>query len=136
MSAAETRALIERYYDAFNAGSIEGMLACLDEDVAHDVNQGERRIGIEKFKQFSIHMAISYEETLADMVIMVSEDGRRAAAEFTVRGSYLKTDEGLPPADGQTYSLPAGAFFEIDDGKITRVTTHYNLKDWVAQVSR
>lgn len=136
MSAAETRALIERYYDAFNAGSIEGMLACLDEDVAHDVNQGERRIGTEKFKQFSIHMALSYKESLGDMVIMVSEDGRRAAAEFTVRGSYLKTDEGLPPADGQTYSLPAGAFFEVEDGKITRVTTHYNLNDWIAQVSR
>jgi steroid delta-isomerase-like uncharacterized protein len=70
------------------------------------------------------------------MVIMVSEDGRRAAAEFTVRGSYLKTDEGLPPADGQTYSLPAGTFFEVEDGKITRVTTHYNLNDWIAQVSR
>ena len=136
MSAAETRALIERYYDAFNAGSIEGMLACLDEDIAHDVNQGERRIGLEKFKQFSIHMALSYKENLGDMVIMVSEDGRRAAAEFTVRGSYLKTDEGLPPADGQTYSLPAGAFFEVEDGKITRVTTHYNLNDWIAQVSR
>lgn len=136
MSAAETRALIERYYDAFNASSIEGMLACLDEDVAHDVNQGERRIGIEKFKQFSIHMALSYKENLGDMVIMVSEDGRRAAAEFTVRGTYLKTDEGLPPADGQTYSLPAGAFFEVEDGKITRVTTHYNLNDWIAQVSR
>lgn len=136
MSAALTRALIERYYDAFNAGSIEGMLACLDEDVAHDVNQGERRIGIEKFKQFSIHMALSYKESLGDMVIMVSEDGRRAAAEFTVRGSYLKTDEGLPPADGQTYSLPAGTFFEVEDGKITRVTTHYNLNDWIAQVSR
>jgi conserved hypothetical protein, steroid delta-isomerase-related len=134
MSAAETRALIERYYAAFNEGSIEGMLACLDEDVAHDVNQGGRRIGVEAFKDFSIHMKRSYKERLADMVIMVSEDGTRAAAEFTVHGTYLETDEGLPPAKGQTYTLPAGTFFQIEDGRIVRVTTHYNLKDWIAQV--
>ncbi|TDH36156.1 hypothetical protein E2A64_12765 [Pseudohoeflea suaedae] len=134
MSKEATRDLIERYFAAFNDHSIEGMLACLHEDVAHDVNQGERRIGLASFKEFSIHMERSYREQLSDMVIMVSEDGNRAAAEFTVRGEYLATDEGLPPADGQTYSLPAGTFFEIDDGKISRVTTYYNLKDWIAQV--
>ena len=134
MSKDATRDLIERYFTAFNDHSIDGMLACLDEDVAHDVNQGERRIGKAEFKEFSVHMARSYREELTDMVIMVSDDGHRAAAEFTVHGEYLATDEGLPPANGQTYSLPAGTFFEIDDGKISRVTTYYNLTDWIAQV--
>jgi hypothetical protein len=31
--------------------------------------------------------------------------------------------------------LPAGGFFEIRGGKIARVTTFYNLNDWIAQVS-
>jgi hypothetical protein len=31
--------------------------------------------------------------------------------------------------------LPAGAFFAIRDGKISRVTTYYNLTDWIAQVT-
>ncbi|ODN68974.1 ketosteroid isomerase-related protein [Methylobrevis pamukkalensis] len=136
MSATETRALIARYYEAFNAGSIEGMLALLDEDVAHDRNQGERKIGRETFKDFSIHMKRCYREHLTDLVIMVSEDGSHAAAEFTVNGTYLETDEGLPPASGQTYVLPAGTFFQIEDDKIVRVTTCYNLNDWIAQVSR
>ena len=52
MSQDDSRALVERYFTAFNDHSIDGMLACLDEDVAHDVNQGERRIGIAKFKDF------------------------------------------------------------------------------------
>jgi hypothetical protein len=30
--------------------------------------------------------------------------------------------------------LPAGAFFELADGRITRVTTYYNLADWTTQV--
>ena len=69
------------------------------------------------------------------MVIFVSEDGARAAAEYVVNGTYLETDEGLPEANGQTYRLPAGSFFTLKDGKIARVTTYYNLADWVRQVS-
>ena len=49
-------------------------------------------------------------------------------------GTYLAADEGLPPAQGQTYRLPAGAFFELRDGKVARVTNYYNLQDWLRQV--
>ena len=53
-------------------------------------------------------MSHHYRETLTDIVIMVSDDGTRAAAEFTVNGAYLNAD-GRPPANGQRYVLPAGA---------------------------
>jgi steroid delta-isomerase-like uncharacterized protein len=49
-------------------------------------------------------------------------------------GKYLKNDEGLPPATGQEYRLPAGAFFEIRDNKVARITNYYNLQDWIKQV--
>ena len=52
-----------------------------------------------------------------------------------MHGEYLQTDPGLPEARGQRYVLPAGSFFALRDGKITRVTTYYNLQDWIAQVS-
>lgn len=136
MTAAETRALIAHYYDAFNAGNAAGMLDCVSDDVEHRVNEGGIRRGRGKFAEFCSHMGVSYRETLKDMVIFSSEDGSRAAAEFVVHGTYLQTDPGLPEAHGQTYVLPAGAFFDVADGRITRVTTFYNLKDWVAQVSR
>ena len=136
MSQAETVALIERYIAAFNAGDSEGMLACLSDDVAHDINQGGREIGKDKFRWFLGMMGRHYREELSDVVVMTGQGGGRAAAEFTVRGTYLSTAEGLPEANGQTYSLPAGIFFEIDDGLISRVTTYYNLEDWVAQVSK
>lgn len=132
---AAAEALIRRYYDAFNRGDTNGMVACLDDDVAHDVNQGPRRVGVAAFREFCAHMARCYRERLDDMIVMATTDGRRAAAEFTVIGTYLATDEGLPPASGQTYRIPAGAFFEIRDGRLTRVTTHYNLPDWTAQVA-
>jgi steroid delta-isomerase-like uncharacterized protein len=131
----ETAALIRRYYDAFNAGDSEGMLACLTDDVIHDVNQGERRTGKDKFRAFNARMDHHYKERLEDIAVMVSKDGARAAAEFNVHGTYLVTDSGLPEAKGQTYVLPAGTFFAIRDGKIARVTTYYNLTDWITQVS-
>lgn len=130
-----TRALIERYYAAFNAGDAEGMLACLSDDVAHDINQGGRETGKAAFRAFMAHMDRCYRERLSHIVVMVSRDETRAAAEFVVHGEYLETDEGLPPAAGQTYTLPAGAFFEVGDGLIRRVTMHYNLADWMRQVA-
>ncbi len=127
--------LIARYYAAFNAGDTDGMLACLDENVRHDVNQGGVRHGKAAFAEFCAHMSRCYGERLTGIVIMTEATGTRAAAEFTVNGEYLATDEGLPEANGQTYTLPAGTFFEISGGRIARVTTYYNLGDWMAQVS-
>jgi steroid delta-isomerase-like uncharacterized protein len=135
MSAAQTEALVRRYYDAFNRGDVEELLACLNDDVVHDVNQGVRRPGKVAFRAFCGHMSRCYQEVLRDIVVMVSPDGRRAAAEFNVEGTYIETDEGLPEAHGQTYVLPAGTFFAIEDGRIARVTTYYNLTDWLVQVA-
>jgi steroid delta-isomerase-like uncharacterized protein len=126
--------LIQRYYAAFNAGDMAAFLALLTEDVAHDINQGKRESGKAAFGRFMQHMNRCYRERLVDLVIMASEDGRRAAAEFTVLGEYLVTDEGLPAAVGQSYRLPAGAFFELRDRQVARVSNYYNLPDWIAQV--
>lgn len=129
-----TESLIRAYYDAFNAGDRAGMLALLGDDVAHDVNQGGRQVGKAAFAAFMAHMDRCYAEQLVDITIMVDATGARAAAEFVVKGKYLATDEGLPEATGQTYDLPAGAFLSVADGRITRVTTYYNLQDWLKQV--
>jgi steroid delta-isomerase-like uncharacterized protein len=128
-------AAVRRYYDAFNAGDRAGMIACLADDFRHHVNEGARRDGKQRFADFMAHMDKCYREQLKDIVVMASADAARAAAEFVVHGEYLSTDDGLPPARGQNYVLPAGAFFSVRDGKITRVTTYYNLKDWIRQVS-
>lgn len=129
-----TRDLIEHYYDAFNRGDGAAMLACLGEDVVHDINQGERQEGKAAFAAFLAHMDRCYRERLSDIAIMVDDSGARAAAEFVVHGEYLATDEGLPDATGQRYVLPAGTFFEVRDGLIRRVSVYYNLVDWTRQV--
>jgi steroid delta-isomerase-like uncharacterized protein len=130
-----TLATIEAYYAAFNRGDIDGMLATLHDDFAHNVNEGETRLGKQAFVEFCRHMSETYSENLTDIVVFSGAGGTRGAAEFTVNGTYLKTDPGLPEARGQKYVLAAGGFFTLKDGKITRVTTYYNLQDWIRQVS-
>jgi steroid delta-isomerase-like uncharacterized protein len=135
MNRTDAIALIGRYYAAFNAGDADGMLACVTDDVEHRVNEGGIRRGRALFAEFCAHMGQSYRERLEDIAAFASDDGRRGAAEFTVNGTYLATDPGLPEARGQRYVLPAGAFFDLRDGRIARITTFYNLNDWIRQVS-
>ncbi|NOU20209.1 MAG: SnoaL-like domain-containing protein [Methyloglobulus sp.] len=131
----KTIALIEQYYAAFNSADMDTFLNLLTDDVIHDINQGKREIGKQAFTQFMACMNFNYKEQLVDMVIMATPDGTRAAAEFVVLGKYIKSDQGLPAAQGQEYRLPAGAFFEVRDNKVARITNYYNLQDWIAQVS-
>jgi steroid delta-isomerase-like uncharacterized protein len=129
-----TISLIQRYYAAFNAGAMDEFLDLLGDDVVHDINQGERQTGKPAFRAVMERMNRCYREQIVDLVVMADDDGARAAAEFTVLGTYLSGDEGLPMARGQQYRLPAGAFFAIEGGRVSRVTNYYNLQDWLAQV--
>jgi steroid delta-isomerase-like uncharacterized protein len=132
----ETIDLIRRYYDAFNRADWATMLTLLDEHVAHDINQGRRESGRARFAAFLERKSVSYDEQLKNVVVMVNDTGTRAAAEYMVHGEYKATDEGLPFAQGQRYVLPAGSFFDVVDGRITRVSNYYNLEDWLSQVRR
>ena len=128
--------LLQRYYAAFNRGDSEAMLDLLADDVVHEPSQGAVRQGKQAFAEFLDHMNRCYREQVIDPVFLTSADGTRGAAEFMLEGEYLATDAGLPPASGQSYRLRVGAFFAITDGRITRVSNHYNLADWLDQVKR
>ena len=128
--------LLQQYYDAFNRQDMGTFLNLLTDDVVHDINQGGREEGKVAFAAFMDRMNAHYREQIVDLSITCNDDGSRAAVEFRVLGEYLSTDEGLPEANGQSYDLPAGAFFQIRDGKVARITNYYNLQDWIDQVCR
>lgn len=125
--------LIQAYFDAFNAGDADGMAALVSDDLRHYPNQGEVRTGKAAFRAFLAEMDEAYREEARGLVIFTGPSGR-AAAEFVIHGEYLQSQSGLPEAKGQVYVLPVGSFFEIAEGRITRVSTHYNLSDWLRQV--
>lgn len=128
--------LVAQYYQAFNDKDWAKMIALADENIQHDSNEGATTKGIDAFKKFVNKMEVAYDETLTDIVLLSEPTETRVAAEFIVHGSYLHTEEGLPEAKGQKYVLPAGAFLEVKNEKITRVTTYYNLEHWIQLVSQ
>lgn len=132
MQSAE---ILRRYYHAFNRGDRETFLSLLDDDVEHHINQGEVERGREAFRAFMENMDRWYSETVEDLAIFTCDTPDRAAAEFMVRGKYLATADGLPPATGQTYLLPAAAFFTFRDGRIASVRMYYNAAEWLRQIS-
>jgi steroid delta-isomerase-like uncharacterized protein len=137
MSGAES--VVRAYYAAFNAGDVEAFLDLLADDVVHGISQGDEEVGKPAFARFMAHMNTCYREQIADLVVLTEPTGTRAAAEFTVHGVYIATDPGVPPgtppANNQSYVLPAGAFFTIREGKVLRVSNHYNLRDWVRLIA-
>ncbi len=132
MSALET---VKQYYSHFNNKNWQGMLDLLHVEIRHEPNQGEPRIGKEKFTEFLQLMDSSYEETLTEMVFFSEPTDTSVSVEFIVNGIYKKGEDGMPEAHGQSYTLPAAAFLEVTDGLISRVTTYYNLPLWISLVS-
>ncbi len=131
----QSQDIIEAYYAAFNAGDDARFLDLLTDDVMHDINQGTRQIGKPAFADFIKEMSRCYREQITDLVILTEPSGARAAAEFTVHGEYLEAGAAMPPAHGQRYVLPAGAFFVLRGGKVARISNYYNLPSWLAQVA-
>ena len=129
-----TEVLIHAYYNNFNRKDVDGFLNVLTDDIVHDINQGGREVGKSAFRSFMERMNRCYDEQIVDLQVMTNQEGSRAAAEFTVLGAYIGTDEGLPVARGQRYRLTAGAFFELKRDKISRISNTYNIKEWLRQV--
>lgn len=131
----DTKDLISTYYATFNSGDRDAFLSLLTSDVIHDLNQGGTEIGVPAFREFLARMDRSYSEQVEELTVLVHPtDPTRAAAEFFIRGTYLQTDDGLPPAAGQQYFLRVGAFFEVRNGKVSRITNYYNLQEWLRQI--
>lgn len=129
-----TEAVIGKYYEAFNQKNWHGMLSLLSEDVLHDINQGGTEKGKDVFQKFLGVMDEHYDEKVTDLVVF-TKDGR-GSAEFYIEGYYKKTQAGLPPAKNQFYKLRVGAFFDVKNGLITRITNYYNLPLWTDLVSK
>ncbi|MFN3455220.1 MAG: nuclear transport factor 2 family protein [Pseudobdellovibrio sp.] len=126
--------LVKSYYQAFNEGETQKMLSFLHHNVEHEINQGKTETGVDIFTQFMKHMDECYKEELKNMTFFVGDKAHKIAAEFDVHGTYLKTDGKLPEAKGQKYVIRAGAFIDIEDSKIKRISTYYNLPRWIEMV--
>lgn len=129
-----SKELIRRYYQKFNEAKFGEMIDLLAEEVQHDLNEGETQIGKPAFTAFMKVMDAHYSEQAVELEVFAGDHADRFAAEFFIEGKYKKAQTGLPEARNQPYRLRVGAFFEVKNGRISRVTNHYNLRQWIKMV--
>lgn len=131
----QTVALVKTYYDALNKKDMNLFFSIMSNDVIHDINQGASETGITKFKTYMKKTNNSFDENLSEILIMVSNDGKHAAAQWVDHGVYYKDYPGMKiHATNQKFTLNGGHFFEIHDGKLSRVTTYYNDTNFMEQI--
>lgn len=136
MSSKIAESIIRAYYQALNEKDMISFFDLLADDVVHDVNEGVQEHGKTAFRFFMNRVNRNYDEQVSDISIMFDESCNKAAAEFMVEGRYLESEFALPEAKGQHYKIKGGTFFELRDNLIVRVTSYYNLAEWVKQVEQ
>ena len=135
MPQTRMRALVNTFFAAFNAGDTSKLSQLVTEDIVIEVNQDGPRSGREAFLAVASLLRLTYNERVCSLRVMVSEDGQRAAAEYTV-----SSQQGTPPFatvrrafEGAGYQLRAGSFLEFRGERICRITTYYNQPDRVLE---
>jgi steroid delta-isomerase-like uncharacterized protein len=137
MSRQRAVETLKRLFVALNAGDRDATLACLAPEVAFDTFEGVREIGREAVRRVLAERGSVYRESMRDLVLMTEDSGRRGAAEFTLRGIYQGQAQGMPAASGQAFSVPGGAFFDIEDnGLVARASFVLNAAELVRQLEK
>ena len=121
MDRTETERLIADFLSALNARDMEALTALVGRDVVHDAPDGQRSVGAEALREGLFRQAAQSEETIADIVVMSDESGMHAAAEFTRRG-IQHAAAAEPGVEGRRYAMRDALLFEVDGGRITRVS--------------
>ncbi len=122
-----SHALIERYFSALNARDIGGVIDLLDDDIVHDPRDDERQIGREAFERYLIRHFQAYRERVDAITIFTADSETRFAAEYVLAGDYVEPGANRAAGSALRYSVPGASFFEIDDGRISRITTYAHM---------
>lgn len=134
MDGKAMRDLIDRFFAALEAHEGPALESLLAPDIVYDPAHGGRTVGRDAFRRAMAEQASSLAAVFADRALMVAAEGHRAAVECTMRGVYRRSLDGLPEARGQSFSLPAGVFFELENGRIARVSIFVRERDWLQQL--
>lgn len=133
----QTIKLVEDYFDALNKKDITIFRSILDQNVVNDGSFAAQPLkGIESFTQLLQNNYNSFNEERSHIVVLVSDNGKYAAAHWVENGVYVKDYPGFTVhAKQQKYCITGVNFFEIANNKIQRNTLYYDNADLMKQLS-
>ncbi len=134
MSVSKTYELIENFYSYFNSSRFIELFSLMDDRIVQEINYVQT-IGKNNVIENITSNKKYYNEKISNLIIMISENGCNASAQFTVNGEYLKTDDTAISASGQKYQLSVLNYFEIENNKIIKGCCFFDDDEWKCQVS-
>jgi steroid delta-isomerase-like uncharacterized protein len=116
-------AVVTAFFDAFGRHDVEAIIALLSDDIVEDLPGVGPLEGIESERAFLTGLFAAFPDMVVE-VTRVMAASRIVAVEWVRRGSFTgQPFQGLP-ASGKAFVSRAAGFFEVDDGRISRITVH------------
>ena len=127
--------LVQDYYRAFFSKDWRKLWRLVDLGVVHDFNGTSFYSGAKELQDFLETKCAHYDEHCTGLSVRVGECPGHVVAEMTIQGRYVKTYGSLPSAHGQPYTLRVKACFNIESGRITRISTVFDFDEWLRQIA-
>jgi steroid delta-isomerase-like uncharacterized protein len=129
------RHLLEKWFECLERGDMAGMAELAAPDV-ECVMPGAQLNG---WDQVSAVMK-GFHDALPDMkhgIVRCVESGGTLAAEIVVTGTMtgpLQTPQGAVPPTGRKLYLRACDFVDVEDGRITSISSYFDNVEFLAQL--
>ena len=128
-----TKELLHKWIDAFNAHDVDGLVECYDEDAINfQVAAGQPVIGIAKIREDFESFFHAFPDTYANVENLMG-DGDWAAWEWLGGGTLTGEFLGKQPT-GESYQLRGCGFFEYENEKIILQRGYWDKETWFSQV--
>lgn len=126
--------IVAAYYAAYNKQDITGQIALMAPEFKHFQNSGKVEIGTDAYRKYTAAVYTEVKEEVYQIDYIVGQDPMQIAAQSRARGEYFQNPD--IKTQRQKYDIPLAEFFEVRDGKITKLSTYYNELEWENQVKK
>jgi steroid delta-isomerase-like uncharacterized protein len=116
MSTEENKALVRRFFEAFNAGDLDGVAAVFAPNAVVHNSGAPDPLNLEGFKQLAAVFLAAFPDgkhSIDDMIV----EGDKVVTRITYRGSHTGDLMGIPPT-GKQVTTSAMTIDQIANGNI------------------
>jgi len=116
MSTESSKAVVQRFRDALNAGDLDGAFAVFAPNAIVHMQSAPEPLTKEGFKQLGQLILSAFTGGVATVEDMIA-DGDKVVSRLTFRGTHTGDLMGIPPT-GKSVTISETIIDQIADGKI------------------
>jgi steroid delta-isomerase-like uncharacterized protein len=133
MGTATPEQVVSSFYDAYARRDIEAMMSHVSDDIVEDLSGIGLVTGAEQEREFLTGVLAAFPDLATEVTRMLA-CGDVVAAEWRRHGTFSGAPWRGLPASGKPFAFRGGAFLEVHDQKITRITGYYDTAEFARQI--